>query len=315
VQKVRSDRPSIGVVIVSYNSDEVLQRCIDSLAEGAASVAHNGERIPVVVIDNASAVRPTTSIAQHLDIQVVDLPENLGFSPAVNIGVEHLPDVEWILLLNPDAQLESDTLTTMLSEGRQHNAALVGPVLVSTDGKPSGFSERAFHSLHRELAHQFVPIRQTKRSVGRRAMRTGDARCLTGACLMIESEFLRSIGGLDTEIRMYLEDVELCWRAHELGRAVRLARHARCVHGLGGSSKGVNFRTADKLHMTLLAARVEFVRRRAGKFGGGLMRFAMGAGAALRICVTRLSGREPARHVSVLQWAIKSGRAPEWTDA
>ena len=192
------------------------------------------------------------------------LDANLGFAPAVNRGLALAGAADRVLLLNPDARLEPAALGLLLATLDADAAVLAGPLLVGDDGRPHGRSERPFHSVAREAATQFLPFLPRRRPFGREAARTGRARALTGACLLVDGPFLRAVGGLDTALPMYLEDIELCRRAHDGGREVRLVRAARCGHALGGSSGGENFSASIGLHLMLLAARLEFIRRHHG---------------------------------------------------
>ncbi|HEU4658602.1 MAG TPA: glycosyltransferase family 2 protein [Capillimicrobium sp.] len=311
----------LGAVVVSYNSADVLPgalRALDASAQRAAD--RLTLPVPVVIVDNGSPSAGAVDAAgplSALDVRVEHVGENLGFSRGVNHGLTVLPALDAVLLLNPDTVLDAAALGHMVDAMRSTGAALVGPLLVDETGAPHGASERPFHSLRRELQRQLAPCTIRTRPAGAEALATGRARALTGACLLVEAAFLNSVGGLDDEIAMYLEDIELAWQAHDAGRPVVLCPDARCYHDLGGSSEGANFESSDALHLTLLAARVEFVRRRVGGAGALSMRALFALGAVLRIVASALlrSRRRIQRHVTVLRWAISSGRAPAWPPA
>ncbi len=308
-------RPNLrlAVVIVSYNSGRVLGRCLAALdaALGHASLAAPAD---VVVVDNASNTPPGLSQYSSLRAHVVQMGYNAGFARAVNRGLEEVPlETTHVLLLNPDAFLYPNTLSSLLDISLEHDAALVGPMLVGWDGTPNGYSERPFHSVALEAKRQLLGVGPPQ-PAGGRALTTGRARCLTGACLLANADFLRTNGGLDTALPMYLEDVELCASAHRLHRPVVLAPNAKCVHVLGGSSEGANFGTNLTLHLLLLSARVEFVRRRS-RTGAVVMRVLMATGALLRMAA---SAPRPAhrvalqKHYAVLRWEAVSRQPPAW---
>jgi GT2 family glycosyltransferase len=290
----------IGVVVVAFNSDDVLQSCLDSLKRAAAVAADETGISPrTVVVDNASS-RP---VGPGEDVAVVRLPSNVGFARAANIGARELGTVEYLLFLNPDARLEPTALVELLA-AFDEETAIAGPLLVGEDGAERP-SERPFHSVHREFVRQLVPFALDRRE------RVGEARCLTGACLLVDAAFFREVGGFDEAVRMYLEDVELCWMAHQRGRRVMHVTRARCLHDLGGSTNGENFARSNALYLTLLAARVEFVRRRSGSFGAAGMRAAIACGALPR-AVVRAGSAARRRELEVAWWAIRSGRPPAW---
>ena len=302
-------------MVVTYNSGAVIVECIAALDR---SVELAGARLSgppaLVIVDNRSRVRPEVRDASGRTTHRVLLEHNLGFAPAVNRGLALVPGAERVLLLNPDARLEPRALETLLVEMEENRAALVGPILVGADGRPHGRSERPFHSPAREAVTQLAPCLMPRRPFGRRAAHTGAARALTGACLLVDGPFLRAVGGLDTTLAMYLEDMELCWRAHAAGRPVRLARDAHCGHALGGSSGQANFCASTGLHLMLLAARLEFIRRHQGTAAMLLARSFMFLGAAGRVALCALAG-EPTllrKHRVAMRWALRCGRPPRW---
>jgi GT2 family glycosyltransferase len=308
--------PTLGVVIVTYRSAEVIGACLESLDRSLIQALAAGalsQRAQVVVVDNGYSGPPAWPTLDGAHLQVIEPPSNVGFAVAVNLGLEQVGDVDWVLLLNPDARPSPDCLQRLLEATRKGTIGLVGPILTDEEGIPRGASERPFHSIRREAARQLCPFLLGHRPYGRRAFATGQARCLTGACMLARADLLSATHGLDTKVRMYLEDVELCWQAHRRGYEVILEGDARCRHELGGSSQGVNFETSIGLHLTLLAARVEFIRRRSGPWGSGVARALMAAGALARLVVSVGSPARRAKHATVLQWALKDGSAPRWT--
>ncbi len=86
-------------VIVTFNSEEVIEHCLDALAEMASNV------IPIVV-DNASTDATVERVrARHAGVDIIANAENRGFAAAVNQGIRHADAAEFILLLNPDTRL------------------------------------------------------------------------------------------------------------------------------------------------------------------------------------------------------------------
>jgi N-acetylglucosaminyl-diphospho-decaprenol L-rhamnosyltransferase len=308
-----TDIPHLAVIVVCYHSGAVIQSCIDAL-DDAVSVVQLGSRtqVELVLIANSPEDRVAEVTSRECRVTPIYADGNVGFSPAVNLGLAVVPHAEFVLLLNPDARLSKDCLAAMLSAARSDGAAIVGPILCDSSGQPHGASERPFHSVRREFATQLLGAGRRRPAYGKHAYETGDARCLTGACLLVEGSFFRIAGGLDTEVRMYLEDVVLCWQAHEHGRPVLLVPNALCYHALGESAEGANFVSSLGLHLTLLGARVAFVRRKSGHLHALMLRMLIGIGAVLRAA----SATGPARkmQLAVLRWAIASGDPPPWQD-
>jgi GT2 family glycosyltransferase len=300
----------LGVVVVTHNSNAVVD---ESLAALSSAIDHARATTPLeahlVVVDNASE----PPLPAPDGAKLVSLPTNVGFAPAVNVAIAQLRNYDYVLLLNPDARLQVEALSRMLTAARERSAGAVGPMLVDDSGAPNGVSERPFHTVRREAARQLLGVSLSP-AAGRRALASGNARCLTGACLLVSHRLLDEIGWrIDDALPMYLEDVELCASAHDKGIPVVLVPDARCIHALGGSSEGANFATSRSLHVLLLAARHEFVRRRSPARALA-MRILITIGAAGRFAVGWLTRRRTLteRSRAAIRWALHPGATALW---
>ena len=105
--------PRVAVVVVTYNSADVLPQCLESLRDGGADGV---DLTDVVVVDNASddASTEIAKASDGLPISVVQLTENVGYAAGLNAGVTALrnrpPDA--VMVLNPDCRLRPGSLAT-----------------------------------------------------------------------------------------------------------------------------------------------------------------------------------------------------------
>jgi GT2 family glycosyltransferase len=131
-----------------------------------------------------------------------------------------------LLMLNPDAWLDLETVRSLQEQVRQDPMTLVAPVVVRPDGRL--FSAEV--DLHLDRGEM---LGRRKRPPG-----TPEDRVHTwvsGACLMISSRLWRGCGGFDEEYFLYWEDVDLCRRIVEAGGGVRVDDSCRAVHDEGSS--------------------------------------------------------------------------------
>ena len=119
-----------GVVIVTYNSAGMIERCLQSCGD-----------LPVVVVDNASKDATCALVRQRTAVTLIANPSNWGFARAVNQAVAMLK-TELVLLLNPDVELETrveELEVACLDEG----TGLAAGQLTDEDGQPQrGFTLR-----------------------------------------------------------------------------------------------------------------------------------------------------------------------------
>src|SRR4051812_37968700 len=102
--------PKISVLVVSYNTREVLARCLASI----------GPEAEVIVVDNHSPDDSVSHVRAHFPgVQLVPLPDNRGFSAAVNEAARRARG-DAFLLLNPDAELPAGGLAAMAEALTRH---------------------------------------------------------------------------------------------------------------------------------------------------------------------------------------------------
>jgi N-acetylglucosaminyl-diphospho-decaprenol L-rhamnosyltransferase len=221
-----------GVVVVTYNSAQVIERCLDSCGD-----------LPVVVIDNASEDGTCALVRARRPVTLIENAANQGFASAVNQGVKALGS-ELILLLNPDAELTSpvDELEQALSETGSGLAA--GKLLNEAGEVQRGFTLRRFPTpatlifevlgINRVLASN--PVNRRYRCLDVDLDRAGEAEQPPGAFLMFRREVWQRLGGFDTRFHpLWFEDVDFCKRASDLGLKIRYVPRVTARHQGGHS--------------------------------------------------------------------------------
>jgi len=226
-----------GVVVVTYNSSEVIERCLDSCGD-----------LPVVVIDNASH-DGTGAILRRRNVTLIANTANQGFAGAVNQGVAAL-GTELVLLLNPDAELTSpiDELEQACSEA---GTGLAAGKLVDEAGEVQrGFTLRRFPTpltlvcevlgINRMLASN--PVNRKYRCLDIDLNSASEAEQPPGAFLMFRREVWQQLGGFDTQFHpLWFEDVDFCKRARGLGLKIRYVPTVTARHRGGHSIAGLEW--------------------------------------------------------------------------
>ncbi len=253
----------LGAVVVSYNARGHLLDCLRSLrAEGVSQV---------VVVDNASSDGSAEAVREFdPEVVVVETGANLGFGTAANRGVE-LVAGDYVLILNPDAVVEPGA-TKVLAEALDRDAtlAVVGPRVENPDGTlyPSA---RRFPDLWVAAGHAFLGVVRPENRFTREYRMTDADRSrphfvdwVSGTCMLVRRSAFAGLGGFDEAYFMYVEDVDLCWRAWRAGWRVGYEPGARVVHAVGGSSRHAPYRMIVAHHRSLLrfAAKTATGRRR-----------------------------------------------------
>jgi N-acetylglucosaminyl-diphospho-decaprenol L-rhamnosyltransferase len=230
----------VSVVIVSYESRELLARCLAALAADAGRIA----TVETIVVDQASRDGTAAWLAAaHPDVRLVALSENVGFG-AGNNRAAAIAAGRWLLLLNSDAFVRPGAIDELVRFAETRPAAgAVGPRLLWPDGRLQR-SCRRFPTVFR-LATEYLYLRKlAPRSRALNGFYCGDfahdaARrvdWLTGACVLVRRELYERLGGFDETFFLYSEEVDLLSRAAQLGAETWFDPAAEVVHVWGGTA-------------------------------------------------------------------------------
>lgn len=298
--------PVVSVIVVLWNSCIELPACLASLAEAGAAVP-----LQVICVDNGSEDR-SVALARELGAQLLELKSNRGFPVAVNAGLDQAR-APYVLLLNPDVELRVGTLARCLEElATDRTIGMVGANLRRVDGTPDWAAARTFRSLGSIAAETFGLTRISKRldfqylpAWSRETSR--DVECINGAFMLLRTDLLRRLGGLDETAFMYLEDQELCRQVWEAGLRVRFVADAVATHVGGASTERASDdrRVLAYLHRT--DADVEMVARRDGRVAriAALGLFAVRAGLGLGVGVVRRDAALRSKYLTTIAWLAR----------
>src|SRR6476660_9707701 len=101
----------VSVLIVTYNSEKFILRCLDSVARQSCSP------LEVVVVDNASTDSTLELLSRSpLPIRLIANKSNTGFAAAQNQAIRRSQG-EWLLCLNPDAILHPEFISNLVALG------------------------------------------------------------------------------------------------------------------------------------------------------------------------------------------------------
>lgn len=246
---------NLSVVVVSFNSGDYLRRCLASVLGHTKGVS-----CEVIVVDNASWDGSAEMVeAEFPQVTLIPLPVNVGFAAGCNRGIERAAG-EFILLLNPDTELAEDAFSPMVAYCRQNpSVGILGPKLLNSDGSLQLSCRRFPSHLTSLFNRQSVLTRLFPGNpFSRRYLMTDWAHdriervdWLSGACMMLRREMVERIGGMDEGYFMYIEDVDLCYRAHQAGYEVVYFPQVSVTHHIGKSTETMPNRSIVQWHRSM----------------------------------------------------------------
>jgi hypothetical protein len=246
--------PRLSFIIVSYNSQADLERCLGSLTESPPHLDHE-----IVIVDNASPDGTAEYVRRRWPaVRLIEAGGNLGFARANNLGIRQTTG-DLVLLLNPDTIVPAGAVDRLVAALEADDAAAIaGPRILD----PAGRAELSFGPMISPLAElrQKILVAGNDRglpviraAVDRMTRRTRYVDWVTGACLLIRRSDLEAVGLLDERFSLYTEDVDLCASVRARGRRVLFTAGVEIVHLRGRSAASAGAATAAAYRRSRIA--------------------------------------------------------------
>jgi GT2 family glycosyltransferase len=249
--------PRLTIVIVSYNTKDLLLQCLSSIFEQTVETDFE-----VIVVDNNSMDNSPEEVKARFPlVKLIANEDNVGFAKANNQALR-LMKGEYALLLNPDTVVLDNALDEMVRHMEsQRDTGVLGCRILSSHGSlqraayppPSlwislismlnlerlapGRADR-YYSRHLE---RFFPPHLTNRYYDekyRTLQKPFRVGWVSGACLLIRKSTMKDIGLLDENLFLFGEDTDWCCRARQRKWRVMILPQARIIHYGGMSISG-----------------------------------------------------------------------------
>lgn len=277
----------VSVCIVSWNTKELLYKCIKSIKDKTFGISYE-----IIVVDNASTDGSSEMILEKFsDCKLIESKNNLGFAKGNNVAVKEALG-KYILYLNPDTEVVTNAIHGMfhfLKTNKEYGA--VGCKLTDVKGNIQHTCASTFPTPLTELSLLFLLNRIFPRSkyFSTRELDywdhvdSRDVDCLSGACIMARRDLIERMKGFDEKIFMYSEDLDMCYRILKEGFKIYYLSTEVIKHLAGASS-----RKAKNVHFAVLMQKQSnyyFMRKHYGGFHAQCFRMAIFAGSLFRILI------------------------------
>ncbi len=241
---------SLSVSIVVYQLDE------PELLRNLLTLRLAADRLPkpdarLLLIDNSEDGTLTTRLSETAalghwpDALILSGHGNVGYGAGHNLAIRETTATTH-LVLNPDVEVDPDTLRHGLLTLSEHACVLVGAVGRDARGAP-GYLSKRMPSVGVFYLRGFAPVWLKKRFAKRLAHyeyhdlpknRVSDVTLVSGAFMLCRTDALRAVGGFDERYFLHFEDLDLSLRMHAQGRVVSDPRVTIIHHGGHAAKKG-----------------------------------------------------------------------------
>jgi GT2 family glycosyltransferase len=221
----------IAVVILNWNGRNLLEQFLPSIVKYST----NAE---IIVADNASDDDSIEWLNIHYpNITVIQNNENGGYAKGYNEALQNV-DADVFALVNSDIEVSNNWLDSIEKLFKENeNTAIIQPKILDFKNKSKfefagasgGFIDKLGYPYCR--GRVFTEIEEDKGQYDN----VSEIFWASGACFFIKSEVFNELNGFDEDYFAHMEEIDLCWRAHNIGKKV-LYSPKSVVYHVGGAT-------------------------------------------------------------------------------
>lgn len=229
----------VAVVILNWNGKKFLEQFLPGV------ITHSRHDAEIIIADNNSTDGSLEYLRDmHPGIRIIRLDDNYGFSGGYNRALDQVT-ADYYILLNSDIEVTPGWIPPVISLMSQDpEIAACQPKIRSYHepekfeyaGAGGGFIDKYGYPFCQGRLFQSI-----EKDTGQYD-ETREVFWATGACLFVRSDVFRQLGGFDPDFFAHMEEIDLCWRAKNLGYKVMYCPEATIYHIGGGTLPRKNSR-------------------------------------------------------------------------
>lgn len=231
------------VIILNWNGEAMLRRYLPSVIQYTQL-----DGVEIVVADNGST-DGSLAFLRSQPVRIIELGENYGFAEGYNRAIEQV-ESKYVVLLNSDVEVTPNWLDTLLNYARTHvEVVAIQPKILSWQSKEDALESSSTDILfeHAGASGGLIDVLGYPYCRGRFLSHVeydhgqyDDVVPIfwaSGACLFIQRDIYKEMGGLDAQFFAHQEEIDLCWRINSRGYTIVVLPQSVVYH-LGGGALG-----------------------------------------------------------------------------
>lgn len=226
---------SIAIVILNWNGKALLEQFLPSI------IKHSEGKATIYVADNASTDNSIDYIKAHFpNVKIIINKTNGGYAKGYNDALKDLTE-DIFCLLNNDIEVSPNWLSPILESFNDKNTAIVQPKILDHKNKThfeyagaaGGFLDKYGYPFCR--GRIFDTIEKDTNQY-----EDADIFWASGACLFIRNHVFKALDGFDESFFAHMEEIDLCWRAKNLGYNIKYNSQSKVYHVGGATLSNTN---------------------------------------------------------------------------
>ncbi|WP_298220972.1 glycosyltransferase family 2 protein [Flavobacterium sp.] len=221
----------IAVVILNWNGQKLLEQFLPSVVD-------NSPQASIYVADNASTDDSVAFVRSHFPtVQIVQNASNSGYAGGYNEALKHI-EADIYALVNSDIEVTPNWLKPIIEKFQNEpKTAIIQPKILDYKNKEyfeyagaaGGFIDRYGYPFCRGRIFETVE-KDTHQY-------DDDAKIFwaSGACFFIRKSVFDALHGFDEDFFAHQEEIDLCWRAFNLGHQIQYTSKSVVYH-VGGAT-------------------------------------------------------------------------------
>ncbi|MFL0354371.1 glycosyltransferase family 2 protein [Xanthomarina sp. GH4-25] len=221
----------IAIVILNWNGKELLEQFLPSIIKFSNEAS-------IYVADNASTDHSVAFIKEAFPlVKIIQNQKNGGYAKGYNDALKHI-DEDIYCLLNSDVEVSKNWLNPVIEVFKNNsNTAIVQPKILDFKDKTAfeyagaagGFIDKYGYPFCR--GRIFNTIEKDKGQYND----VTNIFWASGACFFIRKNLFKTLNGFDESFFAHMEEIDLCWRAFNLGYETKYAGNSTVYH-IGGAT-------------------------------------------------------------------------------
>ena len=200
------ESPLVSIIVLNYNAGELLLNCINSLKKSTYT------NLEILVVDNISSDDSQKKCKEKFpDIKLIQNDKNLGYCGGNNIGIKQAKG-KFIVILNPDTIVEPNCINELILAYNKFGEGLYQPKILSLNEE--NIIQSTGNMLH---VFGFGFARDKGNKVEEKIEEIEEIGYASGTCLFTSREVIDKVGLLDEFLFLYHDDLDLGWRAAQIG--------------------------------------------------------------------------------------------------
>ncbi len=218
--------PTVSIILPVFNHIQLTIECLVSIASSDNTVNYE-----IIVADDCSTDETFKILNFVKNIKYLRNEINLGFLRNTNKALQHVAG-NYVLYLNNDVQVTGPWLSTLLETFKTHpKTGAVGPKFIY----PSGHLQEAGAAFNIDGTADMIGLNESPQQA--RFSYTRRVDYVSGACLLIPTELVKSLGGFSEDfLPCYCEDSDLCLRIQAAGYYIYFNPQVTVMHHLSKST-------------------------------------------------------------------------------